>query len=188
MVVFLVSFLIVFVLMLFAVSIGMKYLEAKRKKHVKGMLQTAAGEPVVSITSRLKEIEPDESQGLKGFIRSLEFSRHAKAQLLQAGLTWTPTKLLGMMGGMAAAGILLGCLFPVAVNIPTSAIVFGGAMGFLPYLFVRKKRNKRLDTMEEQFPEALDFLARSMRAGHAFTVSLEMAGEELPDPLGQEFR
>ena len=42
--------------------------------------------------------------------------------------------------------------------------------------------------MEEQFPEALDFLARSMRAGHAFTISLEMLGEELADPLGQEFR
>ena len=41
---------------------------------------------------------------------------------------------------------------------------------------------------EEQFPEALDFLARSMRAGHAFTISLEMIGEEIRDPLGQEFR
>ena len=50
------------------------------------------------------------------------------------------------------------------------------------------KRNKRLDKLEEQFPEALDFLARSMRAGHAFTISLQMVGEEMPDPLGLEFR
>jgi tight adherence protein B len=42
--------------------------------------------------------------------------------------------------------------------------------------------------LEEQFPESLDFLARSMRAGHAFSISLEMVGEELTDPLGQEFR
>jgi len=53
---------------------------------------------------------------------------------------------------------------------------------------VRSKRSKRLGTMEEQFPEALDFLARSMRAGHAFAISLEMLGEEMADPLGQEFR
>jgi tight adherence protein B len=53
---------------------------------------------------------------------------------------------------------------------------------------VRKKRKKRLDTLEEQFPEALDFLSRSMRAGHAFTITLQMVGEELTDPLGQEFR
>src|SRR5262249_31778007 len=45
----------------------------------------------------------------------------------------------------------------------------------------------RLDALEEQFPEALDFLGRSMRAGHAFTISLEMVGQELPDPLGQGF-
>ena len=45
-----------------------------------------------------------------------------------------------------------------------------------------------MDTLEEQFPEALDFLARSMRAGHAFSISLEMLGEEMADPLGQEFR
>jgi tight adherence protein B len=53
---------------------------------------------------------------------------------------------------------------------------------------VRQKRKKRLDTMEEQLPEALDFLARSMRAGHAFTISLEMLGEEMAEPLGQEIR
>jgi tight adherence protein B len=50
------------------------------------------------------------------------------------------------------------------------------------------KRNKRMRQFEEQFPEALDFLARSMRAGHAFSVSLEMMADESPDPLGFEFR
>ena len=53
---------------------------------------------------------------------------------------------------------------------------------------MRHKRKKRLDALEEQFPEALDFLARSMRAGHAFSISLQMVGEEIVDPLGQEFR
>jgi tight adherence protein B len=64
------------------------------------------------------------------------------------------------------------------------ALIFGAC----PYLFVRHKRKVRLDRLEEQFPESLDFLARSMRAGHAFTISLEMLGEEMADPLGQEFR
>src|SRR5437868_6118344 len=58
----------------------------------------------------------------------------------------------------------------------------------LKFVDARRKRSKRLAAMEEQFPEALDFLARSMRAGHAFSISLEMLGEELADPLGQEFR
>lgn len=42
--------------------------------------------------------------------------------------------------------------------------------------------------MDSQLPDALEFLARSMRAGHALTVSLSMLGDELPDPLGREFR
>jgi tight adherence protein B len=47
---------------------------------------------------------------------------------------------------------------------------------------------KAAGTLEEQLPESLDFLSRSMRAGHAFSISLEMVGEEMADPLGQEFR
>ena len=59
---------------------------------------------------------------------------------------------------------------------------------FLPLYYVSKKRNKRIDALETQLPDALDFLSRSMRAGHAFTISLEMVGEEIHEPLGQEFR
>jgi tight adherence protein B len=69
-----------------------------------------------------------------------------------------------------------------------TAIVLAIVFGFLPYFYVRKKRRKRLDTLEEQLPESLDFLSRSMRAGHAFTITLQMVGEEMADPLGQEFR
>ena len=79
-------------------------------------------------------------------------------------------------------------MLPFLVNGPITAVVLGLACSTLPYLYVRQKRQKRLNALEEQFPEALDFLSRSMRAGHAFSISLEMVGEEMADPLGQEFR
>src|SRR5206468_9289499 len=41
---------------------------------------------------------------------------------------------------------------------------------------------------EEQFPEAIDLIARGLRAGHALTTALQMVGEEIPDPVGGEFR
>ena len=41
---------------------------------------------------------------------------------------------------------------------------------------------------EEQFPESLDFMARSLKAGHAFSVSLELMADESPEPVGSEFR
>lgn len=179
-----VAFIVVFALIMIAVSVGLKFFDARRKRQVASMLQTASGEPVVTVANLLKEIDPDKPTGLKAIVGQLHFSRHAQEMIQQAGLTWTASRLISAMGLMTIPGAGLGLM----IAGPTGCVA--GALGFatLPYLFVRKKRAKRLDQLEEQFPESLDFLARSMRAGHAFSISLEMVGEELPDPLGQEFR
>jgi tight adherence protein B len=84
-------------------------------------------------------------------------------------------------------GAIIGLRFPI-IGFGITSAVFGLVLSTLPYFYVRRTRSKRMAKLEEQFPEALEFLARSMRAGHAFTISLEMLGEELPEPLGQEFR
>ncbi len=152
------------------------------------MLQTAAGENVPGITTLLKEIEPDKPTGLKALVRSLEFTRHAQEMLQQAGMTWSSNRLLAMMALLTVPGFALGIVWPVLLSGPVTGVVLAVIFAALPYLFVRHKRKSRLDKMEEQLPEALDFLARSMRAGHAFSISLEMVGEEISDPLGQEFR
>ncbi|MDQ6705563.1 MAG: type II secretion system F family protein, partial [Acidobacteriota bacterium] len=59
---------------------------------------------------------------------------------------------------------------------------------FLPFWYVRRKAKKRLGKFEEQFPEGLEFVARSMRAGHAFSVSLDMLHREFENPMASEFR
>jgi tight adherence protein B len=92
------------------------------------------------------------------------------------------------MALMALPGIVLGFMFPLLMNGALTALTLAAVFGCLPYLYVGHKRKKRLAALEEQFPDALDFLARSMRAGHAFSISLEMLGQELEDPLGQEVR
>ncbi|HJT89631.1 MAG TPA: type II secretion system F family protein [Bryobacteraceae bacterium] len=183
-----VTFVVVFALMLLAVSVGTKFFDTRRKKQVADMLETASGESAVSVATLLKELDPERPTGVKALLSSFQFSRHAQVQLQQAGLNWSSTRLLAAMGLAAIPGLGLGTLLPVLLNGPATAIVLGVVCAAAPYLFVRHKRKKRLDRFEEQFPEALDFLARSMRAGHAFTISLEMLGEELADPLGQEFR
>jgi len=121
-------------------------------------------------------------------ISSLHFANHAQKQMLQAGLDWTPARLSSTMAILGLVGFALGFLVPGPAGGVIASMALAACFGAAPYLYVRRKRKKRLDTLEEQFPEALDFLARSMRAGHAFTISLEMLGEEAPDPLGQEFR
>jgi len=183
-----VSFVVVFALMLLAVSVALKYFDARRKAQVAGMLETAAGESAVKVSNLLKEIETDKPTGFKRAVSSMQFSKHAAEMIQQAGLTWSAQRLLLAMALMTVPGMGIGMMMPFLFNAPTTAVLLGLIFGAMPYLVVRSKRSKRLATLEEQFPESLDFLARSMRAGHAFTISLEMLGEEMPDPLGQEFR
>lgn len=58
----------------------------------------------------------------------------------------------------------------------------------VPFAVTGIIRQRRLNQFEEQFPEAMDFLGRAVRAGHAFTTGFELIGKELPDPVGAEFR
>jgi len=58
----------------------------------------------------------------------------------------------------------------------------------LPFGFVKSRRTARMNKFEEQFPEALDLMARAVRAGHAFGAGLKMVADELHEPVGPEFR
>ena len=98
---------------------------------------------------------------------------------------------------MSISGVLLlagvcGALFAVLVTMLTRS-PFGIPAGFaigcaLPFMFLKYKRTKRLRAFEEAFPEALDLIARALKAGHAFATGLKMAADELAEPVGPEFR
>jgi len=182
------AFVMIFGLVVAASSVGFKFVEAQRKKQVIDMLHTAAGEPVVTISNLLREQEADKPHGFVARLKAFRFARHAQQQIQQAGLGWSATHLMAAMGLLCIPGLGLGAVAGFLGNRFLTAIALAAVFGFLPYMYVKKKRKKRMDTLEEQFPESLDFLSRSMRAGHAFTISLQMVGEEMADPLGQEYR
>jgi len=185
---FIISFLVLFIVIMVAATLGTKYFDNKRKKQVSSMLKTAGEkEPEVSISNLLMEPSEDNRGWMERFIEGLDFAQKLQAQMQQAGLDWSPMKLLVLSVLCSVIGIVAGIKFPV-LGFGISSLVFGAVTACLPYFYVRRTRTSRLNKLEEQFPEALEFLARSMRAGHAFTISLEMLGEELPEPLGQEFR
>jgi tight adherence protein B len=60
--------------------------------------------------------------------------------------------------------------------------------GILPFMIISSRCAKHQKNVEDQLPEALDFLSRVLRAGHSLTTGLQMAGEEIPEPLAGEFR
>jgi tight adherence protein B len=93
--------------------------------------------------------------------------------------------------------VLLACGFLAsvtlaAVSILTSSFVLSALLalvaGYLPYFGVGWVAARRLRKLEEQLPQAVDMIAVSLRAGHAFPTGLLMVAEELADPLGAEFR
>jgi tight adherence protein B len=106
--------------------------------------------------------------------------------LEQAGMQWQPARFVHLTLVCFAAGLAAGwLLLPVA---HVFAIGTGFLVGAGPTVMVWFKRKSRLHKFEEIFPDTLEFISRSMRAGHAFSVSLEMIHREFPEPISGEFR
>lgn len=182
-----VLFLVIFAFVLISISVGFKVIEDRRKKKVQGILATAAAAGGSYSQTKVLHDEREEHPFERAITRLSHVARLTE-MIQQAGLDWTVPKLFGIMAVTAVIGVLVSTMFPVLLYKGLSAVVLAAAFACLPVLYVSWKRRRRFGQFEEQFPEALDFLARSMRAGHAFSVSLEMLGEESPEPLGQEFR
>lgn len=186
-VIIIVSFLVLFAIVMVAVSLGYRFLETQRKKQVEGMLNVVSGEPAEGIQSVVLD-PPAQDNPLETFFQKTGELDRVRKFIQQAGLDWSPTRLLATTLITAAAGAFLGWFLRPLGFMALSIVLGALLLGSLPYWYVRWKRSSRLAEIEAQLPEALDFLARSMRAGHAFSISLEMLGQESPDPLGQEFR
>lgn len=109
----------------------------------------------------------------------------------QAGSQRKPGLYLMLSLALALIGFLAGrpfhsSYFPLVpsffIIIPCAAV-----SAILPFMYLRYKRSKRFRKFEEQFPEALDLIARSLKAGHAFSSGLRLASEEMDAPVGDEF-
>jgi tight adherence protein B len=122
---------------------------------------------------------------LDTFLRRSERVSAFQKTLSQAGMQLRAGNFLMLCAG---AGVLVAALVFIYSRNP--AIAWAGMfIGFLlPYSFVSYRRNKRFEKFEELFPEAIDTLARAVRAGHAFTTALEMISDEVAEPVASEFR
>jgi tight adherence protein B len=117
--------------------------------------------------------------------RTSGISGPLERMITQSGLKVT-------VGTLLLASALLGCVTYLVVKELTYFTYLGlaaapfGAM--VPFVVVRVARTKRLRLFEEQFPEAIALLARSLRAGHSFPTGLTMVADEIPAPVGSEFK
>jgi tight adherence protein B len=105
--------------------------------------------------------------------------------LAQGGMSMRAGNFLGFS---ALAGLIAAIVaYSLAKRVEVAWIAL--LVGFLlPYSYASYRRNKRFEKFEELFPEAIDTLARAVRAGHAFTTALEMITAEVAEPVSSEFR
>jgi tight adherence protein B len=105
--------------------------------------------------------------------------------ILQSGLTIGITRIFVIIGitsllVFGATMIFRGSLVEAALAAALSATA-------LPYLVLKMLRGRRQKKFGAQFPDALDIITRSLRAGHPVPIAITMVGREMPDPIGSEF-
>src|SRR5208283_1174601 len=180
-----VGFTVIFLIVVGCGGFAAAYLRTQENKQLRTMLQSA--EPV-SRRSQVSFLRPTpvEVKFLR-ILRSTELVKRMTGLLAQASVGWTPSKWIGFSVALAFVGLFAGLQVARPFK-PFFAVGFTVLLASLPSIYVFRRRAKRLDKFSEQFPEALDFLSRSLRAGHALSIGLEMLSSESPEPLGSILR
>ncbi|HTC63227.1 MAG TPA: type II secretion system F family protein [Candidatus Saccharimonadales bacterium] len=122
---------------------------------------------------------------LNRFLASWSRIDYVRNLLMQAGMDTKPGQIL-LMSGVAFLGTFeIGHLFFGGNIAPfLTAIILGS----LPICVVYFKRYQRLSAFESNFPEAIDLLARAVKAGHGLNTGMEIVGQEMSEPIAGEFR
>lgn len=142
------------------------------------LLEKGAGREQV-----LEQLRKEMSQHLKSKSIPLYSILALKAQ--KANIAFSPPQLIMIMVGLMAVsfvGLTIGTETSPAVRIAVSVGMGIGAV----YVWVNNKAKKRLALLEEQLPDAVELMVRSLRVGHPFSSAIQIVSNEVPDPLGTE--
>jgi tight adherence protein B len=167
------------------------FLLTSRKADARHMqLQKRVAEALQDFGSQDHEIQIYRQDSIGGsptlnkILSSLHFIRELDQNVRQAGVQITVSRLLVFS---ALAGLLALFAALTLMNVVV-AIIPAVVAAMLPYLYVSILRRKRLRKINEQLPDTLDLLGRSLAVGHAFSEALNQVASEMPDPIATEFR
>jgi tight adherence protein B len=122
---------------------------------------------------------------LDSLLRSSAQVSAVQKTLAQAGIPMRAGNFIALSGLAGIGATIVAYVLSKRVEIAWVAMLVGF---LLPYSYASFKRTKRFARFDELFPEAIDTLARAVRAGHAFTTALEMITNEVGEPIASEFR
>lgn len=118
-------------------------------------------------------------------VGKLPWSSAVNRLIQQSGKNWRASSVI-LFSALTAVGA--GWLASIIVFNPFVDLLIALAVGFCPYACLLVLREKRRHDFDNLLPEAVDLMARGLRAGHSISAVLEMVGNEITDPLGMEFR
>lgn len=187
--------ILIFIAVLILVEVGyfaLKGFRSSEKREVRTRLKTlsvqAENEKSVDI---LKKDQLSEILWLNRFLKRFLIMGKLTRLVEQAGVQHKPGLYLLVSLTLAVVGILVGMQFHSAYFplLPIFLVVIPWilVLSILPFLYLIYKRRKRFHKFEEKLPEALDLIARSLKAGHAFSSGLRLVSEEMEDPISFEF-
>lgn len=186
---YLIFFLFLTLAMLAVILIANSMLRKKEVAQMKSLVSgNAAAKPTGGSEnpSLIKSERPSAREMFAQIFLGKNLNQRLRDWIEQAGLEWDPARTIYMTLILAVVGFnVFWYLVPRGQPIAPLGIFLGGG---IPAFIIYRKRASRLHAFEKQFPDSLEYLARAMRTGHAFTVALEMLHREFAPPLGEEFR
>lgn len=159
-----------------------RFFSEKKREELRRRLQSleVAESPQLRL---LRQGQMASSAWLSNLIAGLPSAERIELLLRQAQLSITVAQFMVLSAGLALLGALLGALLA-----SWQLAMLGFVAGIIaPFLLVLAKRERRSRKLSEQLPDALDMMARSLRAGHALPSAFKLVASEMPEPVSVEF-
>ena len=153
------------------------------QRHLESIKATESG-PGEEPIPILKEEGYSPNPAVSDMVRQIPGAKETLDLIRQAGKSWSVSVVMGL--------VAVSMLFTAAVTslflpgpLPLAA---GLVIASVPYVYLLIERERRFRQCDRLLPDAIDLMARGLRAGHALPAVLQMVGEEVTEPLGAEFR
>lgn len=132
----------------------------------------------------LEKLRKEMTQHLKA--RNIPIYSILSSKAQKAAIAFSPKQLIMLMGAVSVFAFL-GLTFSTGTELPIRvAISIGIGIGGV-FVWINSKASKRMKLMEEQLPDAIELMVRSLRVGHPFSSAISIVANEVSDPLATEF-
>lgn len=152
---------------------------SKRVEEFMHQTNEAVSEPFI-----LREKQLSSVPIFNKILEKLKLSKYLESQLEKADLQIKVGRLVIYIIACGVAGYLLSS----RSNLMVLRFIAGFMCAWLPLLYINFKRMSRLKAFIREFPDAIDMMTSALKAGHAFSKTMEIVADESPDPMSSEFR